>query len=60
MGVQITICEGAIFGGKDMPGHARRHCRKWWKNGSTDRDAVWVVDSVAPKEARFRRGGENH
>jgi len=45
-GVQIAPCKGAIFRGKDMPGHARRHC-----HGSTDQDAVWVVDSGGPKEA---------
>jgi len=25
-GVQIALCEGTIFRGKDMPGHARLHC----------------------------------
>jgi len=25
MGVHIALCKGAIFGGKDIPGHARPH-----------------------------------
>jgi len=25
MGVLIRLCEGAMFSGKDVPGHARRH-----------------------------------
>jgi len=52
MGVQIAPCEWTIFRGKDMPGHAPRHCAmSCAKNGRTDRDAVWVVDSDGPKEA---------
>jgi len=53
-GVQIAPCQGAIFRGKNMPGHARRHCSQLCKNGSTDRDAVWVVDSGRSKEACIR------
>ena len=48
-------CEGANFRGKDMPGRARRHFLvNSAKNGWTDRDAVWVVDSGGPKEPRIR------
>jgi len=31
-------------------------CRELCKNGLTDRDAVWVVDSGGPKEACVTRG----
>jgi len=56
-GVQISPWEGAFFRGKDMPGHARRHCRELCKNGCTDRDAVWVVDSGGPMKACATREG---
>jgi len=45
-GVQIAACEGTIFRGKDMPEHARRHCRnfrKLCKNGQADRDRLWTL-----------------
>ena len=45
MGDQIAPCEGAIFRGKDMPGHAQQHCGELCKNGLTDRHALWVVES---------------
>ena len=45
MGSRSPHAKGVIFRGKDMPGHARRHCRALCKNGRTDPDAVSVVDS---------------
>ena len=50
-----TQCDGAIFWGKDMPGHAWRHCRELCKNGWTSQEAVWV-DPGRPKEACIRWG----
>jgi len=47
---QIAACEGAIFTGKDMRGHAWQDSAVQ-KNGWTDRDAVCVVDSGGPKKA---------
>jgi len=47
-------CEDAIFGGKEMPMHVWRHCHELCKNGWTNRDAVWIVDSDGPKEACIR------
>jgi len=48
--------KGAIFRGKGMHRHARRHCCKLCKNDWTYQDTVWVVDLGGPKEACFRWG----
>jgi len=37
-----------------MPGHARRFCRKLYKNDLTDRFAVLVVESEWPEEAQVQ------
>jgi len=47
-------CEATIIRGKDIPEHARRHCRELCKNGWTDRFAVRVVDLGASKEAQVQ------
>ena len=45
------VCEGAILGERTCP---TTLCHELCKNGWTDRDAVWVVDSVGLKEAQVQ------
>jgi len=47
-----TLREGAISRGRARyTRHSWRHCRELYKNGWTDRDAIWVMDSRGFKEA---------
>jgi len=48
-GIQIAPCQGIMFRGKAVPVHVRRHYGELCKDGWTDRDAVWAVDSGGPR-----------
>jgi len=50
MGVQIVQFKGAILGEMTCLACLEMFCRELCKNGWTDWDAIWVVDSGGPKE----------
>jgi len=58
MVVQIARCEGAIS--REVCLHAQASlmtlCCDLCRNGWTDRNAVWIVDSDGPKEACVKSG----
>jgi len=59
-GIQIPAGRDNFEGG-GMPRHVRRHSDvNYAKNGLTGRDAVWVMDSVGPKEACIIWGPDPH
>jgi len=49
--LNLPLWQGVIFWEKDIPGITDTPYRQLCKNGWTDRDAVCVVDSAAPKKA---------
>jgi len=58
-GAQIPHAEGQLLGERTCP---MTLCHELCKNGSTDRFAVWVVDSGGLKEAQVQSylpGGDN-
>jgi len=55
-GSPISAVAERLLRVKDMPDHARRHCRELCKNGWTNRDVIWVVGSGELKEPRIRWG----
>jgi len=55
-GVQIPLGKGQFWGEGHAPTCPTTLWYKLCKNGWTDRDAVWVMDSGGPKEACIRWG----
>jgi len=49
--IQIRVRRGNFYGKEHAKTCSKILFRELCKNGSTDRDAVWVVDSGGPKEA---------
>jgi len=62
MGVQIPHGKGEFWGKEKPTVSIGTSCRELYKNGWTDRFAVWIVDSSWPKEAQvqsYSPGGTN-
>ena len=57
VGVHIPMGKGN-FEGEGYAQTSTTFCHELCKNGLTDRDAVWVMDSDGPKEACVRWGSD--